>query len=363
MQGELQPQTGVGTTTDTVTTTVTTTKTEISTEQRMAIETAIFCTAAADLERVLRLRLATFEPMEEDHAEATDEVAEEGEEFDSMDIDDFDADEEGDFTEEDESPLPLDGIGLFAPEEPHPRADVVIERVETDGEKRLVPRSGISDLLLCLRGSDTLTSVYRSALSKRIYYMQLIVKKHILDKNHNYFLQETRQINRLRRDELRKDLKKERLSRLLSASALLTPWGDRRELQDFFIARSAPSVTDEAVLQLFAEHFDDEQKNPLTDGKLTTYVNVLLQNEYRLGRTAITGARKRLGIPNIDERGKCYQQGMDFIAMIAKASACAERLRNMERLLERLLPKLKNEQARSWVSAWLQELKKHLQGE
>jgi len=333
-----------------------------------SIGTLVQRTRASELEQVLRLRLATFEdlPQAEEGPEDPEETAEEDDPFDSMDVEDGDADVEGDFTEEDESFLPLDGIGLEVPQERDWRADVVVERIACGDTIRFVVRSGISDLLLRMSGGDPVTRSYHDGLRQRIADT-LRLGQEIVQENPGFFAQQAARKKRLPRDEVRKKLgiEEERFSRLLSSMALQTPWGARVEVQDFFVDRSVSEVSDEALLQVFIEHLEKDRLEPLKDGQLVDYVNLIMQGRAQksLKRVGVQRVRQRLGIPEQVERRRGYKENREFLDLVVLGDDPVGRWQKWERLLERLLPNLRNERAQQTVQAWLGKIEERLSQE
>jgi hypothetical protein len=332
---------------------------QLNQKQTGAIEAVVMRMPARDLERVLSLRLATFEEREEGGEEPEAPVEEEEEEaaFESLDMDGFDADEEGDFTEEEESPLLLDGIGAKVPEGQKRRADVVIEHVEAEGVPSLVVRSGISDLLLRLRGRDPLTNAYHRCLRERIADT-LYIAGRILARNSDYFLQKRSDKTLLRQKELwgKTEINRQRLSRLLSAAVLLSHRGEEILFEEFFSSYSRPYGTSEDLLRVFVERSEEDLKGPLSDNALARYVRVLQRTRDPLPPGRVRKARGRLGIPNADHRREGYDQGLDLIAMAGKAGKAEHMRQSLEMLVDRV-----EGPARQTVEAWLARIERHIQ--
>lgn len=333
--------------------------------QNKAIDTCVLRTRAENLESLLRLKLVTFE--EADIAEQEtlpEEYTEEdpdNDPFESTDVDDLDADSEGDASEGDESTSPLDAFGVDTPQRYDHRVDVVVECVIEEGASHLIVYSGISDLMFHLGHRDMLTSAYHRFLCQRVADT-MVVARCIVDANLAYFSRESEKPTLLRRDELITALgvKKDRLSRLLTSASLLTPWNEKIQLRNF-ITRSVASTTDVAFLQVFAEHIEEDMHSPLSDRQLAEYTNVLLQHRKPLGRTAINEARKRLGIPKADSRKSRYVLGMSIVDMVSEGEGTLERMESFLRIIEQVLPHLRNEGARETAQQWRKEALGYLQ--
>ena len=334
--------------------------------QSKAIETLVNRTLAGDLERTLCMRLLNYGAMHDNEQEDLwAEFAEQSladDPFEGMDVDEFDADSEGDFSEELGPPETLEDMGLGTFPGPDLRADVVVERLTEGASSRLIVRSGISDLMLGLRDRDALTSAYHRFVRQRIVET-LAIADRVVRVNRGFFLQQAKDFATVRRADLLTELqmKKDRLSRLLSAATLLAPWGCVLPLRGF-VARSIAHTTEAALLQVFAEHSDEDHQKPLTDTQLTQFVNVLIRGRGPLGRTAVNEARKRLGVPAARGRKARYVMGMDLVDMVFEGQNGQQRVSSLLEYLQRIVPELRNEAARSTAQGWQKQAQECLSG-
>lgn len=334
---------------------------QLSSKVLQAVETSVLRVSARNLATFLQLRLGDYSDQETDEgpdpvADADKEMESNDDFWESFDDEDSEADPDGDFSEEDEPPSLLEGVGLSQPDELHRITDVVVERLAEDSTS-LVVRSGISHLLLGFSSKNLFTSAYRRGLEKRIVDT-ICIAQDIVDANRDFFLRKKSEIKQLRGDELCKKhgLSGPRLSRLKGSACILTPWQEEISFETCF-KRSIPTETTKALLQVFAECAETERENPLSDSQLTRYLNLIVTKP--LKRSTIQNARKTLGIPNAQERNSAYIQGKSLVEMITQSTG-DEGLMNLELLLRKVEQRISNAQARRVAQAWLSEINERL---
>jgi len=365
--------------------------------QKQVIETGVLRAPAQDLQRLLEAALSLWErPPAEEH-DGEEDGTEEGREdedadaedpFEGSGIEDAEADAEGDGTE------PLDGdsldgdsldgdsldgdslddVPLGQSEAAPPVDDVLVEKEDVGGHRRLRCYSGLSDHLLRLQSADPTTRLYHDALRLRIASTLFIVRA-VAAENAPFLQSEGGAIAPLRRDVVRDalGLTEERFSNLLTEATLRTPAGDRHRLDAFFVRYSADESTEAALVGVLAQRADQDRRaaqdrepggrrQALTDGAWLEYVNDA-RRELGLpviGKAALAEARlKRLGLPGSAQRPKLYAQGLSVIGMISRGGAEAALLQKWKRLLQPLLTH-KNAKTRQTATDWLAELEVRL---
>lgn len=318
-----------------------------------------------------------------DYEQADDENA-----MDNVDFEDFELDPDGDPTEPDNGydlNNPLASVGIDTPSKRNKDdsyADVIVEIIKTQNNNDTLRfYSGISNLLfLEEKSSEELLAKYLTGLKNRIR-ATMIIAEEIVNVNYKFFLSgEQKDLilmqtgNILEKMEKHLKRKKSTLSRLLSKSSLLTPWGERLNMRDFFVERSSGFKTDKALILAYALRYDIESEKPMSDQKLTDIVNIINKDEitgnksYNITRQRISKQRKSLGLPEQKKRKHYYKSGKSLIDSVVEGEenimVRRQKLYRLKELLDSIIKDKKFESENAWkiIEKWLEDVNFHLKG-
>lgn len=293
-------------------------------EQYSRILSEVASIPAAQLRQVLSRHLLLLEEEGEEEAEEeVDELPDQMREvFEETPTEDASADEDDDFSEQEDdfSPLLATEEDLWKPRE---QVDIIVALIE--GQLKVY--SGLSDLLVTIKDSDYLGEVYRNALRYRIVVSMAIAHR-IAERNEQFFRAPSgnNQLppNPLTQQEILRDFSqllggskraKGYLSRLVNTCVIRTPYGSHIPMSNFF-QRARPQHRKIVTLELIKEILSEENElRTYTDREIAQ--EILNRLPMRIGqqinedslRVIVCKIRKSHNIPDWKERKKLYEQG------------------------------------------------------